>query len=112
MVFDRDALALDVASFAYALPKCGLEVLIPFERADIHETDNRHRRLLRPRSERPRSHRAAEKRDELAPLHAINSSARASSAGGTVRPSALAVFMLIVSSTLVDCWTGKSAGFS
>src|SRR5260370_10018125 len=28
---------------------------------------------------------------------------------GTVRPTALAVFMLIISSTLVACWTGSSA---
>ena len=31
---------------------------------------------------------------------------------GIVRPSALAVLRLTVSSTFVDCWTGKSAGFS
>src|SRR5215471_13784460 len=31
---------------------------------------------------------------------------------GTVMPSALAVFRLITSSTLVDCCTGKSAGLS
>ena len=35
--------------------------------------------LLRARRERPRSRRAAEQRDELAPLHSITSSARASS---------------------------------
>src|ERR1700692_4880998 len=29
-----------------------------------------------------------------------------------VRPSVLAVFMLMISSTLVVCWTGRSAGFS
>src|SRR5215831_9990046 len=48
--------------------------------------------LLRPRRERPRS-RAAEQRDELAAFdlrtHSITSSARASSVGGTSRPSAL-----------------------
>src|SRR5262249_19011159 len=38
--------------------------------------------LLRARRERPRR-RAAEQRDELAPLHSITSSARASSVGGT-----------------------------
>ena len=57
--------------------------------------DHRHRRLLRPRRERPRRRRAAEQRDELAPLHSITSSARASSVGGTSRPSALAVLRLI-----------------
>src|SRR5262249_52410513 len=44
--------------------------------------------------------------------HSITSSARASSVGGTVRPSALAVLRLMISSTFVDCCTGKSAGFS
>jgi hypothetical protein len=35
------------------------------------------------------------RRDELAPLHSITSSARASSIGGTSKPSALAVLRLI-----------------
>src|SRR5215831_19199228 len=55
---------------------------------------------------------AAEKRDELAPLHSITSSARASSIGGTSMPSALAVLRLITRSYLVGAWTGRSAGFS
>ena len=42
--------------------------------------------------------------------HSITSSARASSEGGTVRPSAFAVLRLITSSNLVGCSTGKSAG--
>ena len=41
------------------------------------EADDRHRRLLRTRRERPRRRRAAEQRDELAPSHSITSSARA-----------------------------------
>ena len=59
--------------------------------------------LLRARRERPRGRRAAEQRDELAPLHSITSSARASRVGGTSRPSALAVLRLITSSYLVGC---------
>src|SRR6516165_9465264 len=43
--------------------------------------------------------------------HSITSSARASSVGGTVRPSVLAVLRLITNSNLVDCMTGRSAGF-
>src|SRR6516164_6095425 len=43
-------------------------------------------------------------------LYSITSSARTSSEGGTVSPSALAVFMLITSSNLVGCSTGRSAG--
>src|SRR5262249_28071167 len=42
----------------------------------------------------------------------ITSSARASSCGGTSRPSALAVLRLITSSYLVGACTGRSAGFS
>src|SRR6266487_694899 len=44
--------------------------------------------------------------------HSITSSARASSVGGTSRPSALAVLRLITNSNLVDCWTGRSDGFA
>ena len=54
----------------------------------------------------------AEQRDELAALHSITSSARASTVGGTSRPSAFAVFRLITSSYLVGACTGRSAGFS
>src|SRR5262245_21634111 len=75
------------------------------------ESDHRHRRLLRAHPNRPRR-RAAEQRDELAPLHSITSSAMACNVGGTVRPSALAVLRLMTSSSLVDCWTGKSAGLA
>src|SRR5262249_33564457 len=68
--------------------------------------------LLRPRRERPRRGRAAEQRDELAALHSITSSARASRFGGTSMPSARAVDRLMTSSNLVDCTTGRSAGFA
>src|SRR5262250_4000286 len=54
--------------------------------------------------------RAADERDELAPLHSITSSARASSVGGTSMPSALAVFRLMTSSYWVGACTGRSAG--
>ena len=67
--------------------------------------------LLRASHHRP-GRRAAEQRDELAPPHSITSSARASSVGGTSRPSALAVLRLMTSSYLVGACTGRSAGFS
>src|SRR5262245_48199728 len=71
------------------------------------------RRLLRARRERPTCCRAAEERDEFAPLHySITSSARASTAGGTWRPSVLAVLRLMTSSYFVGACTGRSAGFS
>src|SRR4051794_533801 len=45
-------------------------------------------------------------------LYSITSSARSSSVGGTVSPSALAVLRLISSSNFVGCSTGRSAGFA
>src|SRR5262245_38365969 len=68
--------------------------------------------LLRARHERPRGRRAAERQDERAALHSITSSARASSVGGILRLSALAVLRLMTSSNLIGCWTGSSAGFA
>jgi len=69
--------------------------------------------LLRPRRERPRRRRAAEQRDELAAdHHSITSSARASTVGGTSRPSALAVLRLMTSSNFVGCTTGRSPGWA
>ena len=60
----------------------------------------------------PASRRAAEQRDDLAAFHSITSSARASSAGGTSRPSAFAVLRFITRSNWVGCSTGKSAGLA
>ena len=48
----------------------------------------------------PQRGRAADYRDEVSPPHSITSSARASTDGGTVRPSALAVLRLITSLVL------------
>ena len=42
--------------------------------------------------------------------YSITSSARASTAAGTSRPSVLAVLRLITSSNLVGCSTGRSTG--
>src|SRR5262245_7460876 len=42
----------------------------------------------------------------------MTSSARASTAGGIVRPRAFAVFRLITNSNLVGCSMGRSAGFA
>ena len=66
------------------------------------------RRLLRPPRRWPCDRRAAEQRDELAAVHSITSSAIASTPGGMVRPSALAVCRLMTSSNLVGCSTGRS----
>src|SRR5262245_38105954 len=69
-------------------------------------------RLLSARNDRPPRRRAAEQRDELAAFHSITSSARASSVGGTSRPSARAVLRLMTRSYLVGAWTGRSPGLS
>src|SRR6266852_7619483 len=48
----------------------------------------------------------------LATNHSITSSAVASSVGGTVRPSILAVSALMTSSNFDACTTGRSAGLA
>ena len=65
--------------------------------------DNRNPVLLRPllRARRSSSGREQQSGSEIAPPHSITSSATASSAGGMVRPSALAAFRLIRNSNLV-----------
>src|SRR5215475_8521516 len=72
--------------------------------------------LLRARHEWPRSRRAAEQHNELAPLqlrdHSITSSARASNVAGTSSPSAFAALRLSTNSNLTGAWTGSSLGFS
>src|SRR5260370_27740948 len=65
---------------------------------------------LRAYGERPRGCRAAEQCDELAASHSITSSARTRRVGGTSRPSALAVFRLMTSSSFVGNSTVKSPG--
>jgi hypothetical protein len=54
----------------------GLQAWIIPVTAALKHPDTPHA-LLRARRERPRSHRAAEQRYELAPLHSITSSVRA-----------------------------------
>src|SRR5262249_38178253 len=109
-VFDRHIAAFDEAGFAQALAKCGGKRSISCWRFTVEKPNHRHRRLLRTRRERPRR-RAAEERDEVAPRHSITSLALASKVAGTVMPSILAICALMTNSNLVDCTTGKSAGF-
>src|SRR5262249_44617225 len=66
--------------------------------------------LLRVRREWPCDCRGPEQRDELATPHSITSSARASSCAGTVRPSIVAVWALMISSNLVDCTNRQVRG--
>jgi hypothetical protein len=74
---------LDNACVFEALTECAHALRHPVRRSGVEEPDHRHRLLLRTRGKRPGRGRAAEQRDELAPLHSITSSARASSGGGT-----------------------------
>src|SRR6516164_7991240 len=60
----------------------------------------------------PRSRRAADERDEIAPFHSITSSARVSRVGAMLRPIAFAVLRLITNSNRVGCSTGRSVGFA
>src|SRR5262249_59558798 len=75
-VFDCDILALTKAAILKPLTKCAEEMRVRGGRCTVKKSDHRHRWLLRARGERPRRRRAAEQRDELAPLHSITSWAR------------------------------------
>src|SRR5262249_40603448 len=106
----RNALAFNEAAILQAAPKRFYQMCRLFGRPRTQESNDR-QRLLRVHGDRP-SRRAPEQRDELATLHSITSSARADSAGGISRRSALAVLRLITNSNLVGCCTGRSAGFA
>src|SRR5215467_13067339 len=53
-VFDRYVLALDIAGLFQSLAKCAQKVHVRVRRCGVQEADDRHRRLLRIRRERPR----------------------------------------------------------
>src|SRR5262249_16725377 len=113
-VIDNNVLTLDKAYFLDTRAERSDVVVGPplkWRRTTGEKPNHRHRRLLRARRERPCGS-AAEKRDELAPLHSITSSASASSLSGTSSPSALAVARLMTRSILVASSTGMSAGFA
>src|SRR5262249_48082605 len=66
--WDRHITALDEARFVQAFAERGHDTCAQLRHTGIDKSDHRHRRLLRARRERPRR-RAAEQRDELAPIH-------------------------------------------
>src|SRR5262245_36436332 len=97
-ILDRHVLALGITAFTNALPECGHKICTISRLRHAEEPDHRHSRLLRPRHQRPRRRRAAEKGDEVAPAnHSITSWAVTSSVFGTVSPSAFAVLRLMTS---------------
>src|SRR5262249_49516929 len=101
---DSDVAAFRPPKLLESLPECGhisLKFRVALGMRHQHADLPHPFALLRARRERP-CHRAAEKRDELAPPHSITSSARADSVGGTSIPSALAALRLITNSNLVD----------
>src|SRR5262249_32586231 len=95
------ARALSVVSF-----ELRVEALMPFIVARPVVSFLRRRAYTKKHGDR-----AAEQRDERAAItHSTTWSARASSVGGTVRPSACAVIKLTTSSNFVGCSTGISPG--
>src|SRR5712671_3750406 len=96
-IFDQDVAAGRPSEFPEPLPeilKITLRVRIilgdPQKYRDPPHSDHRHRpALLRPRRERP-CRRAAEQRDERAPLHSITSSATNRMSRLIVSPTSLA----------------------
>src|SRR5262245_55820096 len=110
-IFDCNVLAFDKAPVFQTLTERSQELRVVAGRPGAEEPDHWHRWLLRARRQRP-CRRAAEQRDEPAPVHSITSSARSRKDSVIVRPSALAVVRLMTRSNLVGCSTGKSAGFA
>jgi hypothetical protein len=70
-VFDRHVMAIDVTGFAQPFEKGRQLSRVTLGRSGVDKPNHRHRRLLRPRRERPSDRRAAQKRDKLAPLHVL-----------------------------------------
>jgi hypothetical protein len=109
--FDGHILALDVATLPETLPKSidpGCRWLARAEKSDPVDPARRLRLGGKRHGEEAQS-----AGDECSSVHySMTSSARASTAGGMVIPSALAVFRLITSSNFVGCSTGRSAGLA
>src|SRR5262249_24954835 len=90
-VLDNDGLPLDMAQLLQLLQKRVDVRLLQSGRGRAQEADAGNLAgLLSSCGERPYDHRAANQRNELPPPHSITSSARASTVGGILSPSALA----------------------
>src|SRR5262245_8744479 len=102
-IFDRHVPALGIAGLFQTLMESRQKRRIRAGRCAMKEPNHGHRRLLRPRRERPSDRRSAKKRDELAAFHSITSLMRNSRDRGISTPSALAVWRLMTSSILMAC---------
>ena len=110
-VLDRHVLAFDVAGLVQALAECGQGARPAHRRVGLRNPITGIAGCC-ARAASGHRRRAAEQRDELAPLSFDHLVGGASSVGGTVRPSIRAVSALMTSSNLVDCTTGRSAGLA
>ncbi len=80
--------------------------------ADDGGEDRDELRAQPPAESKKRRHVRDQRVDFRALDHSITLSARSIRAGGKARPSAVAVLRLTISSNLVGCSTGRSAGFA
>jgi hypothetical protein len=69
-IFDQNITAVDETGFAQPQAKCRHKIGSRLERATMEKPDHRHRRLLRPRRERPSGSCTAKERNELTAFHA------------------------------------------
>src|SRR5262245_32468488 len=117
---DRDVLAVNPAKFAHALQEVPRGGFLRIRAGDVRCCDSGMENhdpgyfsSLRLGGERRGDETEGKSAHERPPVHYwITSSARSSSGGGMVRPSALAVLRLMMNSNLLGCSTGRSAGFT
>jgi hypothetical protein len=100
-----------IAQFGHALEEICVKWGLSGQHTDKADTQ-RFRLQLRSHRKRPRRHRAADKRDELAPIHSTTSSARKRIDVGNTIPKLFAVFRLMTSSNFVGNSAGSSAGLA
>ena len=109
-------LSLDVTQFAQSRSQGSdrLRIHAGRQRGSDHDTHDRHlSRLLSLHGERRRQNVEDNAADERPPIHhSITSSARSRSDDGITRPSALAVFRLIISSNFAGCSIARSPGLA
>src|SRR5437763_6944927 len=112
-VFDDQVLALDITEIAQARPE-GLDTALRSSSGtETQKSDPPNSAgLLGARDQGPCRQYSAAEQQQIAPVHSMTSSARASSDCGTVSPSAFAVLRLMTNSNLVGCSTGRSAGLA